>query len=142
MIKNIIAYHHTSFENWKSISKNGFDRNKFKKICLGYGVQALLEETNYPIFENNLEGQIKVKFDNCNYLNYYDDEDKKIIMKSVDKIISTEPYEKQVEVAKYEAKRLIKAGFDAYTYKYGKKDMIVFLNLPKSIKWIPYKMPQ
>lgn len=139
MIKDIIAYHHTSTENSKSILNNGFDKSKFKKIHLGYGVQCVLEEMRVPLFGGELNGEIKVEFENCNFLDFNDVNDRKVINESIGRIREAEPYEKQVDVAKYEANKLIEKGIDAYTYRYGDKKIIIFLNLPKAILWIPYQ---
>ncbi|MDU2489627.1 MAG: hypothetical protein E7D27_03400 [Clostridium celatum] len=121
MIENIIAYHHTSIEKGKSILNNGFDRSKFKKIHLGYGVQCVLKEMREPLFGGDLKGQVKVEFKNCRFLDYENSIDRKVIKESVDRIIEAQPYEKQLEVAKHEANELIKKGIDAYTYRYGQK---------------------
>jgi hypothetical protein len=136
---DIYAYHHTTLENGRLILINGFDSKYFKKIHLGFGVQCILNHTGKELFGGKqLDGEIEVFFANCKYLDIDNQSDRKIIIETLDKIREAEPYEKQVQIAKSEASRIIAIGYDAYTFKYHNEKGIIFLKYPKPVQWIKY----
>lgn len=126
---DIYAYHHTTEVNAKLIFKSGFGEDRFKKVSIGFGVQCFLKQKKYSIYKGKKDGQIKVRFCNCRLLGDINE-----INKSTERIQSAN--NDMLKVAKDEAQRLKSQGYNAYKYD---KDIIVFLNYPEPIKWIPFE---
>lgn len=132
IIKDVIAYHHTSKENADLIKQKGFDDKCFKKFSLGYGVQCFLNDLGYAPFEGKTDGQIKVSFENCRVFN-----DKTYINKSLERIREADTkYQKQI--AKDEAEKIKLNGYNAYEVTCLGKDCIVFLDYPNFLEWIKF----
>ena len=125
---DIYAFHHTTKEKAELILLNGFNEDYFKKVSIGFGVQCHLEQKEHCIYMGKEDGQIKVEFRNCRLLN-----DPGEIYKSTERIQAANYNQK--EIAKEEADRLKSNGYDAYMYN---SDVIVFLNYPEAIEWIPF----
>ncbi len=65
--------------------------------------------------------------------------DRKIIDESLQRIRDSIDYNEQLKIAKNEAKRIKKLGYDAYLVKaIGNRKAIVFLNYPKPIRWLTF----
>jgi hypothetical protein len=133
VVRDIIAYHQTTWKNAESILADSFDLTRLERISIGYGVQCFLQNPHHSVI-SNYEGQLEVRFIHCRVL-----QNEQYQNEMLERILTTESGRPQLNAAKLEASILRSQGIDAYIIRGSDRDTIVFVNPPEFIKWISFE---